>query len=175
MEFFPLSLGRPKPRAKREEAQEHEPNAPRLTYDAWREGLSGSEEEVNVHPAEDVLSRLMRDDPALPMRPWVVLGEPGAGKTSLLEHWHVTWLRALPQPCLGMRVSILVRLRDVQREVLAGDPATVADTLWEKGLAAGKSKAMGTRAAQVFDLPVHIFSAGLVARRPRRAGYADSG
>ena len=156
MEFFPLSLGRPKPWAKREEAQEHD--APRMTYDAWREGLSGSEKEVDVHPAEDVLSRLIRDDPALPMRPWVVLGEPGAGKTSLLEHWHVTWLRALPQPCLGMRVPMLVRLRDVPREVLAGDPDTVADALWAMGLAAGKSNARGTRAAQVFDLPSHIFT-----------------
>ena len=156
MEFFPLSLGRPKPRAKREEAQEH--GAPRLTYDAWREGLSGSEEEVDVHPAEDVLSRLMRNDPALPIRPWVILGEPGGGKTWLLEHWHMTWLRALSQLCFGMRVPVLVRLRDVPREALAGDPATVADTLWARGLATGKNKAMGIRAAQVFDLPPHIFT-----------------
>jgi hypothetical protein len=84
MAFFPLTLGIAKPRAEREEEQEREPEG-RLTYEAWREGLSGPEEEIEPHPAEEVLGQLMRQDPALPLQPWVLLGEPGVGKTSLNE------------------------------------------------------------------------------------------
>ncbi len=158
MEFFPLTLGVQEPRARREEKREEGGNrgpgaSRRPTYEVWREGLSGPEEEVDAHPAEDVLRRLMHEDPALPPRPWVLLGEPGAGKTSLLEHWHATWLRALERPRLGMRVPVLVRLRDVPRGAFAGDPALVADGLWAKGLAAAQDKARGTAAAAAFALP----------------------
>ena len=158
MDFFPLTLGIPKPRANREKTEERKPGVPRLTYETWREGLSGPEEDTDAHPAADVLSRLVRGDPTLPPRPWVILGEPGSGKTSLLEHWHATWLRALPRLCLGMRVPVLVRLHDVPREVLAGDPATVADTLWAKGVAAGQGAARSTVAAGVFALPARVFT-----------------
>ncbi len=61
MEFFPLTLGVPRPRARRDEEQERRsPATPGPTHEAWREGLSGPEEEFDAHPAEDVLARLVR-------------------------------------------------------------------------------------------------------------------
>ncbi len=103
MKFFPLTLG--VPQRKTREARESE--RPPRTYDEWREWM-GRPEEFEPFPAEDILLRLMRGDPALPRRPWLILGEPGAGKTSLLEHWHATWLPLL-RPYLGMKVPVLVR------------------------------------------------------------------
>jgi hypothetical protein len=88
----------------------------------------------------------------------VFLGEPGAGKTRLLEHWHATWLRALGRPRLGTRVPVLVRLRDLPREVLAGDPAKVADEMWVRGLAAGRSETIAAESAKVLDLPPRLFA-----------------
>jgi hypothetical protein len=59
---------------------------------------------------------------------------------------------------LGVQIPVLVRLRDVPREALAGDPAAVADTLWAKGVAAGQDTAKGTAAAGVFNLPARVFT-----------------
>ena len=70
MDFFPLTLGVPKRRTPKREADAHP-----LDYDSWRESASLTEE-FEPHAAEDVLMRLARDDPALPKRPWLILGEP---------------------------------------------------------------------------------------------------
>jgi hypothetical protein len=153
MKFFPLALGVPKRKPRDERESKPQPK----TYDEWRERL-GLPEEFDSHLAEDALSRWMRGDPALLRRPWLILGEPGTGKTSLLEHWHQTWLRMLPRSCLGMKVPVLVRLRDTSRETFAGDPATVADRLWENGRAAWQSQAKGTAAEAVFGLFPRIFT-----------------
>jgi hypothetical protein len=91
VQFFPLRLGVPKRKAR----EERESESPLRTYDDWRKWIS-QPEEFDPHPAEDVLSCWMRGDPTLPKGPWLITGEPGAGKTSLLEHWHQTWLRAAP-------------------------------------------------------------------------------
>ncbi len=157
MEFFPLTLGVPKRRTPGREADDRGPRA-QLDYDAWRESASLAEE-FERHAAEDVLVRHIRVDPALPKRPWLILGEPGAGKTRLMEHWHATWLRQLPQPVLGMRVPVLVRFKDIPRSVLAGDPAAVADALWSSGLAVGKSQVKGTAsAAAIFGVSPRVFT-----------------
>ncbi len=153
MKFFPLTLG--VPQRKTREVRESE--RPPRTYDEWREWI-GRPEEFEPFPAEDILMRLMRGDPALPPPPWLILGEPGAGKTSLLEHWHATWLQALLRPYLGMKVPVLVRLGDVPRDAFKGDPGIVADALWDGGLAVGRSQAKGTAAEAVFGFRPHVFS-----------------
>ena len=154
MKFFPLTLGV----LQRKTREERESERPPRTYDEWREWM-GRPEEFEPFPAEDILLRLMWGDPALPRRPWLILGEPGAGKTSLLEHWHATWLQARLRPYLGMKVPVLVRLRDVPRDAFKGDPGgAVADTLWDRGLAVGRSQAKGTAAEAVFGLRPHVFT-----------------
>jgi hypothetical protein len=153
MKFFPLTLGVPQGKTREERESERSPR----TYDDWREWV-GPQEEFEPFPAEDILLRLTQGDPALPRRPWLILGEPGAGKTRLLEHWHATWVQALLRPYLGMKVPVLVRLRDVPRDAFKGDPSAVADTLWDRGLAVGWSQARGTAAEAVFALHSHVFT-----------------
>src|ERR1700761_4887122 len=122
MDFFPLRLGIDQRQARDRELSRHEAGK---TYEGWREGIAQDREAFESYPADDVLRRLIAQDSQLPPRPWVLLGEPGAGKTSLLEHWHATWIQGL-RPHFGMQVPVLVRLRDVSREMLSGDPAVAA-------------------------------------------------
>jgi hypothetical protein len=152
VEFFPLTLGLPKPRPPPRERDEAEPHLPRPARDAdaWRESLSAPPEEVEEHPEAAVLALLRA---ALPERPWVILGEPGAGKTRLLGHWHATWLRDLAAPRLGMAVPVLVRLREVAAATLREPPEDVEDRLWDHALKTGKAAAKGCASASVFDRP----------------------
>jgi hypothetical protein len=152
VEFFPLTLGLPKPRPPPRERDETEPHLPRPARDAdaWRESLSAPPEEVEEFPEAAVLARLRASPPP---QPWVILGEPGAGKTRLLEHWHATWLRDLGAPRLGMAVPVLVRLREVAAATLRGNPDVVADRLWDHALATGQAAAGGCASASVFDRP----------------------
>lgn len=152
MEFFPLTLGLPKPRPIRPERDETELHLPRRARDedAWRESLSAPPEEVEEFPEATVLARLRA---GLPERPWVILGEPGAGKTRLLEHWHATWLRDLGSPRLGMAVPVLVRLRALAADTLRESPEVVADRLWHHALAAGQATARGCASSSVLDRP----------------------
>jgi hypothetical protein len=152
VEFFPLTLGLPKPRPPPRERDETEPHLPRRARDeeAWRESLSAPPEEVEEHPEAAVLARLRASPPP---RPWVILGEPGAGKTRLLEHWHATWLRDLGAPRLGMAVPVLVRLREVAAATLREPPEVMADRLWDHALATGEAEAKGFASASVFDRP----------------------
>ena len=70
MEFFPLTLGVPRPRTPEREADERKSKAQPLDYDAWRESASLAEE-FERHAAADVLERLIRAEPALRKRPWL--------------------------------------------------------------------------------------------------------
>ena len=162
MEFFPLTLGVPKPRPPRERgAPDGGPDRPsRWDEAAWREGLSLPHEPVEEIPAAAVLDRLIRT--GAPVRPWVILGETGAGKSRLLEHWHETWLRRLPgegAPRLGQAVPALVRLGKLELGTLDGDPEAVADRLWERGVSARVLAANSRWAALPGGLlPARLFS-----------------
>jgi hypothetical protein len=130
MDFFPLTVGIPRPRPRRESDQLHDASpvqGARWDEVVWRESLSAPPDPVEEVSAMAVLDRLMSSEP--PSRPWLILGEPGAGKSRLLEHWHATWLGILAEPRLGLPVSVLVRLRELDAPALRGDPALVADRL----------------------------------------------
>ena len=84
----------------------------------------------------------------------LVLGEPGAGKSSLLAHWHATWLAALPPPRLGLPVPVLVPLRQGEAGALAGRPEEDADRLWESR---GARDHDGTPAGACYGLLPRLF------------------
>jgi hypothetical protein len=89
----------------------------------------------------------------------LILGEPGSGKSTLLKEWHARWVDGLVVPRLGLRVPVLVRVREVQPEHLAGTPDTMADRLWEHhGHTAAKAVSKNSLAAAVFDLPLRLFT-----------------
>jgi hypothetical protein len=160
MEFFPLTLGLPKPRqARRENAPDHADAGSRSArvrdWKAWHESLSAPQAEMEEVPHAAVLEHL-RAGPA--DRPWVILGEPGAGKTHLLAHWHETWLRSLSSPRLGAPVPVLVRLRELGAEAFRGDPSEVADRLWQQARATGLAAARGHATSATLDLPGRMFT-----------------
>lgn len=160
MEFFPLNLGIGKQRTAQQE------NAAELTDadsrnpsvrdgEAWRESLNAPHEELEELPHNAVLERLRGAEPS---RPWVILGEPGAGKTRLLAHWREVWLRRLSSPRLGVKVPVLVRLRELGVEAFRGDPNEVADRVWEHARAGGIAVARGQAASAIMDLPGRLFA-----------------
>ena len=62
----------------------------------------------------------------------MVTGEPGSGKSWLLQELWNVWARADPAPQLGLAVPVLVRLRDLDPEDVAPrDPGVLADRLWQ--------------------------------------------
>lgn len=154
MRFFPLILGIPRPRHRGEAAAR--PEGRRSAEEAWRESLSAPPEPMKEVPAEGELRRLMAGDRS--SRPSLILGEPGAGKTSLLEHWHETWLASLDGPRLGLAVPVLVRLRDVQPEALRDAPDAVADCLWRAGAPARAAAAKGRWAESLGGLSPRLFT-----------------
>jgi Leucine rich repeat variant len=155
VEFFPLTLGTPRPRPAPGAREEKESAR---SYEAWREGLSASAEEFDERPAAQVLAELMAATPRAAGTGggmMFVLGEPGAGKSSLLAHWHARWFAALPPPRLGLPVPVLVPLRKVEVGALLGRPEEVADRLCQARSALARDQAT---ACAYHDLPPRLFS-----------------
>lgn len=158
MDFFhPLTLGVVRRRAASLPGSDAQVASPRLAYDSWREGLEvgvGVEEE---QPEAAVLEQLRA--PAAPLRgAWLVLGEPGAGKSRLLAEWHARWLAALGPPGLGARVPILVRLREATEGDLALGGEALADRLAALAWPAVTAAVKGGGAAALATLPPRLFA-----------------
>ncbi|WP_049974352.1 NACHT domain-containing NTPase [Azospirillum sp. B4] len=105
-------------------------------YEAWREGIAVQEQAWEERPEPQVLDEL-RSGTAFK----VILGEPGAGKSRLLEHWAE---RARPAaPGYGTLVPLLLPLRRLQHlpprqdhpdpRDLAVQGEGLADALWALG------------------------------------------
>ena len=155
MKFFPLTLGTPRPRpAPGARGRE---GSPTRSFEAWREGLSASAEEFDERPATQVLAELMAATPRSAMESGLtlVLGEPGAGKTSLLAHWHAEWLAGLRPARLGLPVPVLLPLRKVEAGLLVGRPEEVADRLWDLRGARDRER---TAAGACYHLPPRLLS-----------------
>lgn len=81
---------------------------------------------------------------------WLILGEPGGGKSTLFQEWFKRWWSgsADPAPRLGLPVPVLVRLRELPPETLDdADADAMADRLWRHGL--GEAAALPEPSASV--------------------------
>jgi hypothetical protein len=90
MKFIPLTLGMPRSRLARNDP-DRRPNQVVVSardYDEWRETIDKPREVIDEIPAARVLGKLRRMRTASTVRPWVVLGERGSGKSRLFAHWH---------------------------------------------------------------------------------------
>src|ERR1700724_1053562 len=126
--YYPRRLGirRPKPEKSRDGLSK---SSPPRHCDVWREGVGAVWTEYEELPEDRVLKQL---ETAPTGKFTLILGEPGAGKTRLVENWFVQLItKAAQQAHLGMIVPALIYLRRVP-------PATwqinsenkFADALW---------------------------------------------
>lgn len=77
---------------------------------------------------------VQRVDSSADRRFWLILGEPGAGKSRLLEAWFRRWASKLPSTDYGLTVPILVPLRYVELKFIEDDSDDLADYLWKLGM-----------------------------------------
>jgi predicted NACHT family NTPase len=127
--YYPLTLG--VRRRKLEAAKTRELPQP---YDTRHEGAEHNEYMYEEYSEAEILERLQQHVPSRSNRPWLILGEPGAGKTALLEAWFLRWAAELPAAHLGMVVPVLVRLRYLRIDQSPLDSDMFADQLWALGL-----------------------------------------
>src|SRR3954454_10311321 len=90
-EYQPLTLGvlRTRTATPADRPDKGISRAPR--HETWREGLSGLRPDYEPHPEAQVLHRLRQAARHHHPKLWLVLGEPGAGKSRLLEEWFRGW------------------------------------------------------------------------------------
>jgi len=138
LDYFPRKLGRPR-RAVPGPDGHGSRELPR-DHDSWREGVRHAEVAWEPVPEERVRDELFGERSPTPGF-LLVTGEPGSGKSRLLEAWFEQWAAAAPALRLGARVPVLVRLRDLPRNEVGGlltesDPESLADRLWKLKLPA---------------------------------------
>jgi hypothetical protein len=126
--YYPRRLGTRPLRSAQKEDRPEKKSAPRR-YEVWREGVALVWTEYEESPEDQVLTDL-HSAPANKFT--LILGEPGAGKTSLLENWFVqSASRVATQPQLGMVLPALIHLRSVPQATWKIDNEDAfADELW---------------------------------------------
>jgi hypothetical protein len=119
-EYQPLTLGVLRPHAVTPADRSNKDISGALRrasrHETWREGLSGPRPDYEPHPEAQVFDRLRQTARHYHPKLWLVLGEPGAGKSRLLEEWFQRWASDLGEASLGMCVPVLVRLRSLTAE-----------------------------------------------------------
>jgi hypothetical protein len=134
--FHPLTLGVARRTAPPSPDDPHPKRA--RHYEAWQEGVR-PRVAYDPHPEARVLERFRQAAERGVTRLWVVLGEPGAGKTRLMDAWFQRWASDAGPPRLGMTLPVLVRLRRLKKMNPEPDLDGLADRLWalaveERGL-----------------------------------------
>jgi hypothetical protein len=153
MFFHPLRLGSP-PARRSPGSEDADEDRTHTTYEAWRESVSAPLEVGQEFSEHHVFNELFTSTL------WgsrLILGEPGVGKTTLLEEWHSRWIGRLSQPRLGLRVPVLVRLRDVDADDWR-KPDSMADQLWRRGLNRAQALTKHKPASEIFVLSPRLFA-----------------
>jgi hypothetical protein len=133
-EYQPLKLGALRTRTATSADRSYKiiSGAPR--HETWREGLSGPRSDYEPHTEAQVLNRLRQATRQHHPKLWMVLGEPGAGKSRLLEEWFQRWASDLEEARLGLSIPVLVRLRSLTAEDTRLNPESLAERLWAQGV-----------------------------------------
>ena len=148
--FYPLRLGLPKSGPARTR-RGHSPDLELGDDNRY-------EEKFEEYP-ESVVAAQLRRTASHDRGVTLITGEPGAGKSALLHEWHIRWIESLVVPRLGMRVPVLIRLKEITAKDLAGSPDEIADRLWTQfGQATAVAASKSTAAAKVFTLPLKLFT-----------------
>lgn len=167
MEFFPLTLGRFRPKTQRDPSDRDreggEGGRPRdhaAWREAWAEAVAGPPVEVEERrQAATLLDGWHSDRGSAAPRRTLILGEPGAGKSALLAHWHERWLAGMPAPGLGVRIPALIRLREAAAgQALLAKGESKADALWQHTADARADALNGHRAAAIARLDGRCFT-----------------
>jgi hypothetical protein len=90
--------------------------------------------EYRMHAEADVLQELCSLRAGQQQRPWFILGDPGSGKSELLNHWFTLWAGKFETLRLGTLLPVLVQLRDVKSDDLSGSGEALGDRFWSLGL-----------------------------------------
>ena len=102
-------------------------------YGEFGESLAFAVPIFDEVPADQVLQELKGGGSVGDARRlWLLLGEPGIGKSTLLHQWFATWTSELTSPCLGLSVPVLVRLKELKEDAFRGEIDNIADRLWRE-------------------------------------------
>ena len=86
------------------------------------------------YPENQILNRI-KDCALTEKRLSIILGEPGAGKSTLFENWFKRWSEKHTSVCYGMVVPVLVRFRSLDAETCQKEQAEeLADYFWAQGI-----------------------------------------
>jgi hypothetical protein len=143
--YLPLTLGTRRHRSgstlsrKLPDSERAARRSDRSGSDSWHEGVEKPPFDA-VHdleiPEVRILDELRTQAAAMRSGYWVVLGEPGAGKSTLFVRWFHRWggeLRATPVLAPGQPVPVLVRLREFTNTNRDISVESLADQLWSIG------------------------------------------
>jgi len=100
----------------------------------WREERNRLEIDIDELPEAQVLEGFRWASSGQSHRFWVILGEPGAGKSKLLDAWFERLVPPENELRLGIRIPALVRLREIDSKELSGTPEEVAVHLWQHAI-----------------------------------------
>jgi NACHT domain len=131
--YFPLTLGIRSPSQRIRTRQAARGRTRERSYETWSESVDRQDVSYTPFPEAQVLSALVQDS-STGGKLWIVLGEPGAGKSTLFTQWYCRWLSRLKVPRIGMAVPVLVSLGELSRTTFTLDSAALADHLWKAGL-----------------------------------------
>jgi hypothetical protein len=128
--YFPLRLGLTLRNAATRREERDGDTKPKA-YEIWREGTERSLTSYEESPDAQVLKAISDSAPA--QRLTFILGEPGAGKTTLFVDWFLRLAcEAAKEVRLGAKLPILVRMRSVPPEIWnTNDEGKLADALWK--------------------------------------------
>lgn len=100
--------------------------------EAWTESPPLRDIEYEDRPELNVLGDLAAAV-GKTSRFWMIQGEPGSGKSMLLEHWVERWLDALASGESGsLAVPVLVQFRYLNDEAVDADEEALPGILWDK-------------------------------------------
>ena len=104
--YFPARLGRPVQGRSKGDREDGRVSPGR--YEAWRESFAVEPQFWQERSESEAFAELRRGGTGLQ----VILGEPGAGKTRLLEEWASRWwTEGCSSVAFGTRMAVLIPLR----------------------------------------------------------------